>query len=131
MPLDETLRDDVWTIVALIKGGECLALDFLESQSEGGDRRRAFLLLDRMSQLGPTALKEKSRDLKVRDGILELRPTSQIRLFYFYHPDRQRLIVLTHAVRKKKDKLDPEDIRRAAALKAGYLAAWRDNRESF
>lgn len=119
MPTFETIVAAKWEVVAVAKPGEkSHFMQFYDDLDDQADKNKVLALLAGVSEHGPAAFNEKSEPL--RDGIFEFRPTSQLRILWFYDGSVRGRIVLTHAVRKKKDKIDPQEIRRAQELRAQY-----------
>jgi hypothetical protein len=112
----EHLYEHTWTIAAIVKDGVCLATEYIDGRTEV-DRTKIVALLEYVSYHGPP-LGNDRKFKKVQDEIFEFR-SRQDRLLAFY--DGRHRIVLANACTKKRDKLDPQEVRRALALRAEYL----------
>ena len=105
-------------ILALLRGNSCQVEEYIKDLDEK-DRKKVLALLDHVSENGPPKNIEKSRKILSSDDIWEFKPTSQIRILWFYNgPGR---IVLTHAFRKKRRDIPVREIDRAEAARKSYL----------
>ncbi len=113
----EELIGGEWAIMQIVKNGRELAAEHLETLTLR-DYRKVAAFLDRVASHGPLHYgQEKNR--KLADEIFELKPTSEVRLPYFF--DGRRRIVITHAFTKKQAKTPRREIESAQALRAEYL----------
>jgi phage-related protein len=113
----EILVQGAWTIMQIVKNGHGLAAEQLETLALR-DYRKVAVFLDRLASSGPLGYgQDKNR--KLVDQIFELKPTSEVRLPYFF--DGPHRIVVTHAFTKKQPKTPRREIERAQALRAEYL----------
>jgi phage-related protein len=113
-----------WNVYAVCTGeDECPLLDFIMGEL---DEKRGHKVLSKLQQYVPISeprdwiAGEFSTDLGRE--ILEFRWPKRggtPRVLWFY--DRDRVIVCTHGVLKKKDQLDPAEVDRAVAVRDQYL----------
>ena len=109
------LRQREWTICALETGPSCPAEDYIKSLQEQ-DKKKVLRLLEFAAENGPPINRQKFH--KVQGDIYEFK-SSQDRLLCFFQPNR--VIVLTHGLRKKQDRLDKTEIERAERLREEFL----------
>jgi hypothetical protein len=109
------VRQEAWTIYALAEGNRCWALGYIEGLQEP-DRKKIVALLDRTAEFGPPQNLEKFR--AVKGDLMEFK-SFQDRLFCFF--DGPRVLVLTHGVRKQRNRHSAADIRRAETLREAYI----------
>ena len=113
----EVLIQGEWAIMQIVKNGRELAAEHFETLA-AQDYRKVAAFLGRVAAIGPLHYgQEKNRQLG--DQIFELKPTSEVRLPYFF--DGARTIVITHAFTKKQPKAPRREIERAQTLRAEYL----------
>lgn len=91
---------------------------FAELSDESKGRLRA--LLESIANKGAPRNVTKFRHEE--DGIFAIKQ-DQIRVYCFF--DSGRLIVVTHGVLKKRQKANPEDLKRAKRLREEYLKSKR------
>lgn len=84
------------------------------------DKRKLRALFDFIADQGPPRNPTKFRHEE--DGIYAMKQ-GQVRIYCFF--DAGRMIVVTHGTIKKKQKADPEDLKRAKRLREEYLKATR------
>jgi phage-related protein len=99
---------------------KCPTFDFIGSLS-GEDQKRIRERLEMVEQHGP---KYDEFSGQLTEVIWELRfriATGIVRLFYFYQPGY--MIVITHGVCKKYQKIKQTDIRLATRYMNEYLAS--------
>ena len=113
----EIVFSKTWTILAIQSDSGCLAVEYIQGLEES-DRKRVLALLDRAAGYGPPANIEKFR--KLTGDIYEFK-AFQDRLLCFF--DGKHRIVLTHGYKKKRNKADPDEIRRADRLRTAYLGS--------
>jgi phage-related protein len=102
----------------IVKGARVPAVEHIYRLAER-ERRKVFAFLERTAHSGPLGYTE-DRSKKLTDHILELKPTSEVRLLYFF--DGRNRLVITHGFTKKRGRTPPAEIRRAESLRAEYLA---------
>ncbi len=83
-------------------------------------RRRVVRLIEFIADHGTPSSQQKFRHEE--DGIYAIKQ-GQARIYCFF--DAGRVILLTHGTIKKKEKADPEDLKRAKRLRKAYLTAKR------
>ena len=112
------LRGSRFTLWAIeVANGSCPVSEYLDSL-EPRDRKRLMSLLNRTAEAGPPSNIEKFR--KLDEEIYELK-SYQDRLLCFYLEGF--VLVLTHGYKKKKDKMPPDELKRAKGLRAGFVKA--------
>lgn len=114
-------------IYAIDARGTCPAEEFLnelQNKNDPGrksDHANIFHLFRMMAEQGRISNREKFKQLEgVNPSLVEFKK-HQVRVFGFY--DGEGVIVLTHGVIKKKDKMDPADIDRAHRIRSEHLEA--------
>lgn len=110
-----------YTIYALEEDGKCELLDFLQSIDED-EMAKIVRYLDRWKDHG---IKDTEILKPVRDGIFELRTWGGTRVFCFY--DAGKVVICSNGYVKKKNKLDPQQIKRAEVWRDKYLNAKSSN----
>lgn len=113
--LKPLLSGDKFKIYGLIVNGTCEAEEYLKELSDK-EKNKLIPLLQYTADSGPPKNEQKFKS--VGDGIFEFKGF-QSRLFCFF--DEGRIIILTHGCIKKRDKLDPADIRKARSHKEEYF----------
>ncbi len=58
----------------------------------------------------------------LQDGLYELK-SYQVRVIFFYHCTSRNVVVCTHGIVKKKDKLPPAELARALRFKREFEEA--------
>ena len=104
---------------------ECPIEDFINSRSMN-NRVKIFNWLEQLETHGPN-LPRPYADL-LEDGIHELRiklSGEQIRIIYFFC--FKDFIILTHAFRKKSDKVQKMEIETAKRCRADFLTRFLEN----
>lgn len=103
---------------------EVLVLDSGSSPTDGylsalsdSDRRKVDVLFERLCCHGRISNKEHFRKVEGTD-LFEFK-RFQIRLLGFYTRDKR--FVICHAVTKKQDKHDRQDLKHAQALRDSYM----------
>ena len=104
-------------VLALLRDNNCQVEEYIKNLNER-DRKKVLALLVHVSENGPPKNIQKSRKILGSDDILEFKPTSQIRILWFY--DGPGRIVLTHAFRKKRRDIPAREIDRAEAARKSY-----------
>ena len=128
MALDEVIRRDDWTIVAIVKSGRCQVAEFIDGLADERDRKKVAALVNYVAAKGPPS-HNKQMSNPLRDGLFEFKPTNQVRFLYFY--DGPKRVVITHALRKKVMKMRREDIERGLQMRSEYSEARRLGKGSF
>lgn len=105
-----------WTLLVLVREGRCQTLEYLDTLTQP-ERRKVIAFLERTAVLGPLGYRD-DRNRKLSEHIFELKPTSQVRLAYFF--DGPKRLVITHGFTKKSGKTPPAEIARARTLRAEY-----------
>ena len=106
-----------WTVLAIVRGDRVPALEHLYSLAKR-ERDKVFSFLERTARLGPLGYTDE-RSKKLTNDIFELKPTSEVRLPYFF--DGRNRFVITHGFTKKRGRTPPAEIRRAVWLRNEYL----------
>ena len=97
----EILIQGEWTIMQIVKNGRELAAEHFETLA-AQDYRKVAAFLGRVAAIGPLHYgQEKNR--KLGDQIFELKPTSEVRLPYFF--DGARTIVITTPTRRRTESV--------------------------
>jgi hypothetical protein len=109
------LNGDKFKIYGLIVNGTCEADEFLEGLSNK-EKGKILPVLHYTAHSG--LLHNDQKFKSIGDGIFEFKGF-QSRLFCFF--DEGRIIILTHGCIKKRDKLDPADIKKARSRKDDYF----------
>jgi len=109
------LSGDKFKIYGLVINGNCEAEDFLNELSDK-EKIKITPLLHYTAHNG--LLKNEQKFKNVGDGIFEFKGF-QSRLLCFF--DKGKLIILSHGCIKKRDKLDPSDIKKARKGKEEYF----------
>jgi mRNA-degrading endonuclease RelE of RelBE toxin-antitoxin system len=110
-------RGSAFHICELVVDGKNLVKDFIKSELTKEEQKKIFALLQRTADNGVHPSDQKFK--LERDGIYVFK-SFQTRIFCAFHA--RRIILLTHGVKKKKDKADKADIERAIRLleETGY-----------
>jgi len=109
------LNGDKFKICGLIVNGTCEAEEFLKELSDK-EKKKLIPLLQYTANSGPATNEQKFKS--IGDGIFEFKGF-QSRLFCFF--DQGKIIILTHGCIKKRDRLDPADIKKARSRKDDYF----------
>ena len=109
------LNGDKFKICGLIVNGTCEAEEFLKELSDK-EKKKLIPLLQYTANSCTATNEQKFKN--IGEGIFEFKGF-QSRLFCFF--DQGRIIILTHGCIKKRDKLDPADIRKARSRKDDYF----------
>src|SRR6266487_334918 len=110
-----------FSVYALEENRSCPFIDFLESNEIEAARVQGYL--DRIKEHGLITNPEQSK--KLENGISYFRTRGGARVFYF--TDIDRVLVCANGYIKKKDKLDPSEIRRAEIWRRKYFNAKQSN----
>jgi len=86
--------------------------DFIDGLPES-DQRKISALLKRTAELGPPRNKQKFK--KLSNNLFEFK-SYQIRIFCTFRG--KSVLVLTHGIKKKKDKHDKKDMQKAKEILA-------------
>lgn len=100
-------------IVFAVTAAGSPAMEFIAGL-DGRDRARVFKLFERLGDHGRISNDQQFKSL-VETDFYEFKPTKQIRLMCY---QAGLLWIVTHGFVKKRDKIDPEEIRRADRIKA-------------
>ena len=116
MSLRQVCRGD-WGQVGLIVGpdGRCPAGEFIAALG-AGDKAKIQALFQRFANEGKIVNREKFK--KIADKVFEFK-SFQIRMFCFVEHAQ---VLVTHGTKKKKDELNPADIKRSIRIRAEYGA---------
>ncbi len=118
MQTKNLLSGNRFRILALLQSNSCQVEEYIKNLDEK-DQKKVLALLDRVSDNGPPKNIQKSRKIRISDDIWEFKPTSQIRILWFY--DGPGRIVLTHAFRKKRQDIPVNEVKKAEAARKSYL----------
>ncbi len=99
--------------LALLAKENCPAADFI-ADLDDRDKAKLKALFNRFSEYGSITNREKFK--KIADNLFEFK-SFQIRMFC-YIKDRQ--VVITHGVKKKRNDLSPADLDRARRIRNEY-----------
>jgi hypothetical protein len=104
---------------------KCPTLAFFEQEAKEHPDEFCELreLLDFTARYGPPRNEIKFKHLSGTDGLFEFKTGGGLRLLCFQ--DGGSFIICTHGTVKKRQKADPEEIKRAARMKADYELAKR------
>jgi len=105
---------------------ECPVEDFINSRSIK-NRVKIFNWLEQLEVQGPNLPRPYADFLE--DGIHELRiklSGEQIRIIYFFYC--REFIILTHAFRKKTDKVPKAEIEKAKKYRDDFIARFGENK---
>jgi phage-related protein len=109
------LNGDKFKICGLMINGTCEAEEYLKGLPDK-EKQKLFPLLKYTADSGPVKNEQKFKS--IGDGIFEFKGF-QSRLFCFF--DEGRIIILTHGCIKKRDRLDPADIKKARSRREDYF----------
>lgn len=107
----------VYSIHAIVEGKRCPFETFF-MKLEGPDKGKLRALFNFIAEKGPPRNETK---FKHEDDDIYAIKLGQIRVYCFF--DAGRMIVVTHGTIKKKQKANPEDLKRAKRLRDEYLKA--------
>lgn len=97
-----------------------------EFQGHGGSVAKAaagmLALFNRFAEHGRIRSVRLFHEASKHEGIYEFIK-GDLRVYFFFSSDSGEVVVCSHAIRKKRQRVDPGDVDRAAALKKRYLAA--------
>jgi len=110
------LSGDKFEIYGLVVNGTCEAECFLNELSDK-EKAKITPLLDYTANNG--LLRNEQKFKYIRDDIFEFKGF-QSRLLCFF--DKGRLIILSHGCIKKRNKLDPSEIKKARKRKEDYFS---------
>jgi Phage derived protein Gp49-like (DUF891) len=109
------LSGDKFKIYGLVVNGTCEAEDFLEGLSEY-EKNKITPPLVYTANTG--LLRNEQKFKNIGEDIFEFKGF-QSRLLCFF--DKGRIIILSHGCIKKRDKLDPAEIKKAIKRKEEYF----------
>lgn len=109
--IEKLLDGRTFDICEVVVGGRHLVRDFITSELTKDEQKKILALLERTAEHGIPHNDQKFKCL--RDGIYEFK-SYQTRIFCAMHAGR--MILLTHGMKKKKDKTDQQEIDRALRL---------------
>jgi hypothetical protein len=113
---------NAFSIYALEEDGKCELLEFLSGISEKM-RNKLVRYFDRTKDHGLMGNEEILKN--IGDKFLEFRTRDGVRVFCFF--DAGKMLICTGGYIKKRDKLDPVEIKRAKILRAKYEFAKSSN----
>jgi phage-related protein len=120
----ETVIEGRMTILAIVRGGTCLAIEYIQNLQDP-PRKKVLALLSKTAQDGRPPPNREKFD-KLAGPLLEFK-SYQDRLPCFY--DGPARIVITHGFQKKKNRTPKEQIERALRLRAEYQESEQPQRE--
>lgn len=105
----------------LVCDDDCEMDDFMEKllKQKPVEFRKLVRLLQHH---GDSDIRNEEKLKPVQEGLFELK-SYQIRVFFFYHCMLRHVVVCTHGIEKKKDKVPPTEIQRALRLKSDFEGA--------
>ena len=109
------LPGDKFNIYGLVVNGTCEAEEFLNELSEK-EKAKITPLLHYTANNG--LLRNEQKFKSIGGDLFEFKGF-QSRLFCFF--DKGKLVILSHGCIKKRDKLDPSDIKKARTRKEEYF----------
>lgn len=109
------LNGDKFKIYGLLINGTCEAEEYLKGLSDK-EKSKLMPLLQYTVQTG--TLKNEQKFKSIGDGLFEFKGF-QSRLFCFF--EQGKIIILTHGCIKKRDKLDPAEVKKARSRKEEYF----------
>ena len=107
--------------------GSCPYDEYVRTVFQSGAKKEAAKIratVDRLMELGSARLNAMALAEKMND-VWQLRAGAH-RIFYFWHADAQRYVLL-NAFRKKSRKTPPSDLQRAEDLRIEHLEAGGGN----
>ena len=115
--IEYLIRGRVFDLCEIVVNGRHYVRDFITEELSKEEQRKIVALFERTAEQGIPHNDQKFKCL--RDGIFEFK-SFQTRIFCAFHVNR--IILLTHGCKKKKDKTDQQEIERALRLlkEAGY-----------
>jgi len=108
-----------FSIHEILRNGRSYVEEFIKTLQED-TRDRLIRLIERLADKGMLRNDQKFR--LEEEGIFAIKQ-GQVRVYCFF--DAGRVIILTHGTIKKRQKADPEDLKRAKRLRDAYLAVKR------
>jgi len=109
------LNGDKFKVYGLLVNGTCEAEEYLKWLSDK-EKSKLMPLLQYTVQTG--TLKNEQKFKSIGDGLFEFKGF-QSRLFCFF--EQGKIIILTHGCIKKRDKLDPAEVKKARSRKEEYF----------
>jgi phage-related protein len=116
--LSHLYKGSNFDLFEVVVDGKHLLQDFIVGLSEP-DQRKVSALLKRAAEHGPPRNEQKFKSLG--DGLFEFK-SFQVRIFCAFRG--KSVLVLTHGIKKKKDKHDKQDM-----LKANEILAMLEQKE--
>jgi phage-related protein len=111
----------------LVCDGNCEMDEFLDSLRS--QKPVEFDKLCRLLQFHCDSDIRNEEKLKtLQDGLYELK-SHQIRVIFFYHCTSRNVVVCTHGILKKKDKLPPAELARALRFKREFEEAHKGGKK--
>ena len=111
-------QGNAFSIYVLEENGSCGLLEFLGTVTDG-EVARFQRYLDRIKNNGLITNPEQSK--QIANGLFYLRTWGGLRVFYFL--DEGKMVICTNGYMKKKDKIDPRELKRAEIWKLKYFDA--------
>lgn len=109
------LNGEKFRIFGLLINGVCEAEEYVKGLSEK-ERSKLMPLLQYTARAG--TIKNEQKFKSIGDGLFEFKGF-QSRMFCFF--DEGRIIILTHGCIKKRDKLDPAEVKKARSRREEYF----------
>ncbi len=109
------LNGDKFKIYGLLINGTCEAEEYLKRLPDK-EKSKLMPLLQYTVQTG--TIKNEQKFKSIGDGLFEFKGF-QSRLFCFF--EQGKIIILTHGCIKKRDKLDPAEVKKARSRKEEYF----------
>lgn len=104
-------------IFAIVEHGRCPTTDFIDDL-EASDEKKIVRLLETTADNETPNNREKFKKIEGTEHLYEFK-SHQVRLPCFFDDDR--IIIVTHGLKKKRDKLDKAEVERAERLRRYYL----------
>lgn len=109
---------NAFRIYVLEEKDSCGLLEFLET-APVGEVARFQRYLDRIKNHGLITNPDQSK--QIANGLFYLRTWGGLRVFYFL--DEGKIMICANGYMKKKDKIDPKELKRAEIWKLKYFDA--------
>ena len=108
-------KGSVYTICELVKDGTHVLYRFVKEVTTS-QRSEIMALIRRVADYGNP--ENETRFTHEEDGIYAFKD-GQVRVYCFF--DKCRIIILTNGDIKKRDKADPNELKKAKKLRKAYL----------